>query len=356
MYKHLTEKTKKKKILKKKDNNKLNVTVQDIAKVVNISASTVSRALNNHPKISQKTKEKVWEAARRLGYQPNIPVYLNQEQTRAICFMVPELENSYYLNAIESVRQYAQKMNYHLYIAPTNGSISTEEFYVQSLINLKIEGVIVALSGTDNKLEHLKSLLNYNIPTVFINKNKYNIEATSIIPDIFTGAYKATKHLISMACKNIHLIVSNAENPLYTDLIEAYQTVMDEQNDKSDNKFIHSDISNRKKLENLLNDLKANNSLPDGIISGNRELNSFITDWFENNGLKIPEDLLLVSFENGKIEEYTKNTVSSILVSGSKIGKLAAESLFKQINKQEITKETIIVPAKFIIKGSSIRF
>ncbi len=342
--------------MKKKDNNKINVTVQDIAKVVNISASTVSRALNNHPKISQKTKEKVWEAARRLGYQPNIPVYLNQEQTRAICFMVPEIDNSYYLSAIESVRQYAQKKNYHLYIAPTNSSVSTEEFYLQSLINLKIEGVIVGLSKTNNKLEHLESLINYNIPTVLINKNENNIEATNIIPDIFTGAYKATEHLISMGCKKIQLIVSDAKSPLYVDLIEAYQTVIDEQKNKIEKAFIHSNISNRTEVENLLNNLKENNALPDGIISGDMKLNSFISDWFENNGLKIPENLLLVSFETGEKDECTKNTISSILVSGSKIGKLAVESLFKQINKQEIKKETIIVPAKFIIKGSSIRF
>ncbi len=342
--------------MKKKDNNKINVTVQDIAKVVNISASTVSRALNNHPKISQKTKEKVWEAARRLGYQPNIPVYLNQEQTRAICFMVPEMDNSYYLSAIESVRQYAQKKNYHLYIAPTNSSVSTEEFYLQSLINLKIEGVIVGLSKTNNKLEHLESLINYNIPTVLINKNENNIEATNIIPDIFTGAYKATEHLISMGCKKIQLIVSDAKSPLYVDLIEAYQTVIDEQKNKIEKAFIHSNISNRTEVENLLNNLKENNALPDGIISGDMKLNSFISDWFENNGLKIPENLLLVSFETGEKDECTKNTISSILVSGSKIGKLAVESLFKQINNQEIKKETIIVPAKFIIKGSSIRF
>ncbi|MCF6241161.1 MAG: LacI family transcriptional regulator, partial [Bacteroidales bacterium] len=327
--------------MKKKDNNKINVTVQDIAKVVNISASTVSRALNNHPKISQKTKEKVWEAARRLGYQPNIPVYLNQEQTRAICFMVPEIDNNYYLDAIESVRKYVQKRKYHLYIAPTNNSVSTEEFYLQSLINIKIEGVIVGLFKTNNKLEHLESLLNYKIPTVFINKNEYNIEATSIIPDIFNGAYKATKHLISMGCKNIHLVVSNIENPLYADLTEGYRTAIDEQKDKLTNEFIHSSISNRAEVEKLLNSLKANNTLPDGIISGNQEINSFISDWFKNNGLKIPEDLLLVSFETGKKEECTKNTVSSILVSGSKIGKLAAESLFEQISKQKIKKETI---------------
>lgn len=341
--------------MKRKDSNKINITVQDIAEVVNISASTVSRALNNHPKISQKTKEKVWEAARRLGYQPNIPVYLNQEQTRAICFMVPEIDNSYYLNMIESVRKYAQKKNYHLYVAPTNSSISTEEFYVQSLINLKIEGVIVGLSKNNHGLEHLESLINYNIPTVFINKSEYEIAATSIIPDIFTGAYKATKHLISMGCKNIQLIVSDAENPLYADLIEAYRTVIDEQKDKITHAFVHSTISNRQDVEKLLTTLNENNTLPDGIISGNKQLNSFIIDWFTNNGLKIPEDLLLVGFETGKKEECTNNTVSSILVSGSKIGKLAVESLFKQISQQEIKKQTIIVPAKFIIKNSSIR-
>ncbi len=342
--------------MKKRESSKANVTVQDIAKAINISASTVSRALNNHPKISQKTKKKVWEAAQKLGYQPNIPVYLNQKQTRSICIMIPEINNTYYLDIIESVRKYALKQSYHLYIAPTNNLLSSEEFYVQSIINLKLEGVIVALFKTNNNLEHLESLLNYNIPTIFLNKNENNTEATTIIPDIFHGAYKATKHLISMKCKNIHLFVTDVESPLYADLIEGYSTAIDEHEHSLLDKQIYTNLNNKEAVERLLNTLNENHALPDGIISGNQEISAFVVSWFENAGLQIPDDLLLVGFDTGLKEDCEKHTISSILISGSKIGELAAESLFKQIRKKTIKKETIIVPAKFIIKGSSIRF
>jgi LacI family transcriptional regulator len=83
-----------------KNYNKKRPTVQEIADEISISASTVSRALNNHPKISQATKEKVWEAAKKLGYQPNIPAYMNSDKTKTICFMVPDLSTSFYRAAL----------------------------------------------------------------------------------------------------------------------------------------------------------------------------------------------------------------------------------------------------------------
>ena len=83
-----------------KNYNKKRPTVQEIADEISISASTVSRALKNHPKISQATKEKVWEAAKKLGYQPNIPAYMNSDKTKTICFMVPDLSTSFYRTAL----------------------------------------------------------------------------------------------------------------------------------------------------------------------------------------------------------------------------------------------------------------
>jgi len=86
--------------LKKDNKKKANITVKDIADSINISASTVSRALNNHPKISQTTKEKVWAAAKKLGYQPNIPAYMNPENSKTICFLVPEIDNAFYIDTL----------------------------------------------------------------------------------------------------------------------------------------------------------------------------------------------------------------------------------------------------------------
>ncbi len=341
--------------MKKKESSKANVTVQDIAKAINISASTVSRALNNHPKISQKTKEKVWEAARQLGYQPNIPVYLNPKQSRVICFMVPEINNSYYQDIIESVRKYAFEQNYHLFIAPTNNMPAVEKSYIESLINLKVEGVIVALFNIYTELNHFKSLLNNNIPTLFINKNENDIEATTIIPDIFNGAYKASKHLLSMKCKNIHIVTGNPENPLYADIIDGYQTALGESGILNTEMNIHKNMNEKEDVDNLLNLLFEKKQMPDGIISGNAEINTHIISWLDHKGIEISKDLLLVSFETGYKEHCYNKTVSSVLFSGSKIGKIAVENLFKQIRKRQIKKETIIIPAKFIIRASSIR-
>ena len=276
--------------MKHKENNKSGVTVQDIADAVNISASTVSRALNNHPKISKKTKEKVWDAARKLGYQPNIPIYMNQKSSKAICFIVPDISTPYYQEAIQSAQKIAQKNNYHLFIASTYNEIKTEEAFVQSLISQKIEGVIVALFCIDNELSHLESLLNFNIPTVFINKNIHNVAATTIIPDVFNGAYKAAKHLISMNCKNIHIFTDKIDIPLNKELIEAFYTALDKDYDTEHNS-LHSEILNQKQAYSVLNELNVHKQLPDGIISTNPKISNCII-------IKLMVDLFDISFTN----------------------------------------------------------
>ena len=185
---------------KKKENKKTNITVQDIAESINISASTVSRALNNHPKISQVTKEKVWNAAKKLGYQPNIPAYMTRENTKTICFIVPDITNSFYLDAINSVQKFASNINYNLYIAHSNNSINIEKAYCSSMINLNVEGLIVALFDKSADISHLDEFLNSNTPIVLINKTYKTLNACNIIPDILHGTYKAVSHLISMGC------------------------------------------------------------------------------------------------------------------------------------------------------------
>lgn len=339
-----------------KDKKKTTVTVHDIANEINISASTVSRALNNHPKISQKTKEKVWSAAKQLGYQPNIPAYMNRDSSKTICFMVPEINNAFYIDAIERIQEYVLKKGYNFYLAYTNNSIETEKSFCQSIINLNVEGVIVALFDKSEDISHLNSFLAHKIPTVFINKSDKTINATQIIPDIAHGTYKATKHLLSMGCKNIHIFTGNLQNPLYSDMIDGFSSAIVDSGGKYSENQSFSESLNQKVINNHLSELLSLEELPDGIITPNTQIGTQIVSWLNNNNFQVPEDVLLVSFESSKNNLCSMATLSAIQFSGSKTGKTAAKRLFEQIEKKKIKKETIIIPGKFIIKGSSMRF
>lgn len=334
---------------------KTNITVQDIAKSINISASTVSRALNNHPKISQPTKEKVWKAAKKLGYQPNIPAYMNPDDTKTICFIVPEINNTFYLDVIDSIQEYARHKKYNLYIAYSHNSLETEKSYSHSIINLNVEGVIVALFDKSTDISHLNDFLDQNIPAIIINKTDQTVNATQIIPDISYGTYKAVNHLLSMGCKNIYIYTGELSNPFYADMVDGYQSALAGSEIKFNKNHIVTGSLSKDEITYSLNKLFDQSDIPDAIISPNTTVSTQIISWLKSQAYEIPKDVLLVSFETDKYNSCNIPALSTVQISGSKTGKIAAEKLFKQIEKGNIIKETIIIPAKFIIKGSTMR-
>jgi LacI family transcriptional regulator len=341
--------------LKKDHKKKANITVKDIADSINISASTVSRALNNHPKISQSTKEKVWAAAKKLGYQPNIPAYMNPENSKTICFLVPEIDNAFYNDIIESVQNFARINNYNLYVAYTNNSIELEKSFSRSIIKLNIEGVIIGLFDKGAGSDHLSALISHNIPTVFINNTDQNLKAVNISPDISHGSYLAVNHLISMGCKSISVLINDRKDPYYADIIEGYSSAISASDLILNQEMIYEDNLAKENVYNYLDELYKNSKIPDGIISPNNYTSNHILSWLKKNNLKIPNDLLFVGFSNDKNTPDVDISLTTVQFSGSEIGEKAAKILFEQIGKNKVMDDTIIIPAKFIIKGSSLK-
>jgi LacI family transcriptional regulator len=341
--------------LKKDNKKKANITVKDIADSINISASTVSRALNNHPKISQSTKEKVWAAAKKLGYQPNIPAYMNPENSKTICFLVPEIDNAFYIDTIESVQNFAKSNNYNLYVAYSNNSIELEKSFARSIIKLNIEGVIIGLFDKDAESDHLAALISHNIPTVFINNTDQNLKAVNISPDISHGSYLAVNHLISMGCKSISVLINDRKDPYYADIIEGYSSAISASDLTLNQEMIYEDNLAKENVYNYLDELYKNSKIPDGIISPNNYTSNHILSWLKKKNLKIPNDLLFVGFSNDKNTPDVDISLTTVQFSGSEIGEKAAKILFEQIGKNKVMDDTIIIPAKFIIKGSSLK-
>ncbi len=334
---------------------KKNVTIKDIAEAVNISLSTVSRALNNHPKISQSTKEKVWNAAKNLGYQPNLPAYMKVDKNRTICLLLPVLNSQFYIDMVESIQNTAKERGYSLYIAYTNKDPEIEKTYAQSLINMNIEGVIAVIFDKSTPIDHLNQFVKYNIPTVFINNSDQEQSGSTVIPDVSHGTYKAVNHLFSMKAKNILLFAGNPNNPFYADMIEGYKNAYaDADEEYSKDHIIIKDFDNIRLIDHL-NKLYTKSKLPDGIISPGNTLSNQIIEWLKSKGLSTPKDMLLIGFSNHKNEAANPSQLTSIHFSGSEIGNRAIAELFKMIENKKIENNTLIIPSKFIIKNSTLK-
>ena len=334
---------------------KKNVTVKDIAEAVNISVSTVSRALNDHPKISSETKEKVWLAARKLGYQPNLPAYMTPETSKTICFLLPELESGFYQSVAQGIQQVAHEKGYSLFIAPLERKAQIEQNYLQSIISLNIEGVIFAVYDKTADTSPVNHLTQLKVPLVYLNKSDHEQSGTTLISDISHGTYQAVQHLFSMNFDDILLFAGIENDPFFTDMIDGYRIAHSIADKPVDENRIYARKMRFTDVEEVLEKLHRNSALPDAIIAPNEKKARFIINWAQNKGLQIPDDLAIISFSNSETTSKSLSMVTSVQFSGKETGIKAALKLFEQIKSGTIKNETLIIPSKLIIKGSTLK-
>jgi len=180
-------------------------TLKDIAKKLKISASTVSRALSNHPDISEETRIKVKTLADKLNYSPNpIAQSLKSNKTTTIGVIVPEIKHDFFSSAISGIEDVAYQSGYTILLSQSNESFEREVVNTNALMRHRVAGVIVSISQNTKNGDHFKLLLDRNIPLVFFDRACDDVEADKVVIDDEKSAYEAVIHLINKGYKNVY--------------------------------------------------------------------------------------------------------------------------------------------------------
>ncbi len=330
------------------------VTIKDVAKALNVSVSTVSRALKDNPEIGLKTRELVKKTAKNMNYQPNpIAVALKTSKSNTIGVIVPKIVNTFYASVVEGIEEVADKHGYQIFVSSTNEDFEKEKKYVDAYINNRADGVILSLSRETTDFEHIKHLQELNVPTVLFDRTTKNLKIPRVVTDDAKAADKAVTHLINGGAKRIamlsgpkHLLVGRNRTRGYKKALEKAGIPFDEE------LVIHSDATVKETLKTtkeLLENKKVdaifciNDDLAIGAITAAKEL-----------GLRIPEDLAVVGFYNSKRSRYMNPSISTIDLNPYQVGVLTAGVLFEQITSGEVDNEKeIVVPSHLIIRESS---
>lgn len=330
---------------------KSNITVNDIAKAVNISASTVSRALNNHPKISQKTKEKVWKTAKKLGYFPNIPAYMQKQKSNIVLLLVDNLEKSATHDFIVSAQNKLTQKGFE----PLIKFISKNEHGYFSIIHtiktVETIGIISLLEENKFTEEDYQLIIDLKLPLITFNKINSEIHHTNIIPDWYNGAYLATNHLITQGAKNILLIVDKYENSIYKELKNGSETAI---SNSCELTILRSD-SNKRSIQFEIDELLKRNENIDGIICSNNLIAHQSINYLKSKNIEVPTKVMLVSFGN---ELSCMNSsfprATTVEYSSENLGIIAAKELIKLANNNPLENKLIVEPVKLIIRDSSM--
>ena len=243
------------------------VNIKKLAKILNISISTVSKALRDSHDISKETKERVIALANELNYQPNPHASsLRKAKSKTIAVIIPEIANNYFSLAINGIESIAQEKGYHVLIYLTHESYSKEVALMRLLHSGRVDGILISLSSTTSDYSHIEEVHEKGLPLVFFDRVCENFNTVSITTDDLESAYNATRHLIGQGCKKIaHLMISKNLS-IGEKRLKGYLQALEENNLQADESMIvkctNEDSTDFELIKQLLLEKK-----PDGIFA-----------------------------------------------------------------------------------------
>lgn len=334
------------------------VTIKDIAKELNISCSTVSRALKDFPGISPTTKKAVTELANKYNYRPNaIALSLRNQRTNVIGVIIPETVHFFFSTVISGIEDAAMKEGYNVMICQSNENYEREADSIDALMGARVDGLLVSISRETSDLEHLKKVVEEGTPMVFFDRLVEGMNASSVIIDDYQGAYDAVEHLIQQGSRNIihlsgpgNLIIGRKRKEGYISALEDYEIPLNE------GYIVECRNGTEEEAESAMTRLLESGIAIDGVFASNDMAGLGAISAVKKAGLQIPRDIAIVGFSNWQFSSLVNPGLSSIAQPGYEIGWEAAQMILDEINNKERGKSQIkILDTELIVRESSDR-
>jgi len=333
------------------------VTIYDVAKALNISPSTVSRGLKDHPHIRKETIKKIKAAAHEMGYQRNkFASNLRQKHTNTIGVVVPKLNSYFMATAIAGIEKVTAQNGYGLIISQSQESWKKEISCISTLFNSRVDGLLVSLAFDTKNMDHFNILFNKDIPVVFFDRVADCHGCISIIIDNYKAGYEATSHLIEQGCRRIVHIGGNLLRNVYSERFRGYKQALADNNIEFDqNLIVISDMSEQAGINTAQKIMKMK-PRPDGIFTSNDTSAVATIVELEKAGVKIPEEIAVVGFNNEPISQVVQPNLTTVNYPAREIGEIAATSLINNLkSSQSGNLSTIVLKHNLIVRESSLK-
>lgn len=335
------------------------VTIKDIARELKISPSTVSRALKNHPDISQETKKAVMELANEMDYQPNIiALSLRKRKTNTIGVIIPKIVHHFFSTIISGLEDIAYAEGYNVIITQSDESYQREVDCVFTLVSSRVDGLFMSLSSETTDYEHLQVLNKRNIPVIFLDRACDAIRSSKVLIDDHDGAMLATEHLIQEGCKKIIHFAAPDTMQIAKERRQGFLDAHTKHNLPTlAQAIVYSDSleTGYESTKKLL----AEKVEFDGIFAVNDETAIGAIKALKEVGKRIPEDVAVIGFGDNPVCEIVEPALSSIKQPGFEMGQIAAQVFMKQTalvdKKEEYETEIKILKTTIVPRASSVR-
>ncbi|MFI8602908.1 LacI family DNA-binding transcriptional regulator [Cellulophaga baltica] len=332
------------------------VTIKDVAKRLNVSISSVSRAFNDKYDIKKETKDLILETAKEMGYYPNpIAKKLSQRKSLNIGVVVPEFINEYYSEIVIALQEVLISKGYQILVMQSDENPELELNNVQTLIHSMTDGLIIAPTVGNKNMSYYLEQHNAGYPIVFLNRIDETVPATKVIFNNVKWSFFATEHLIRQNFEKIYHLSGYEDLSVSKERIEGFKKAMVKHNVPKENyKVIEAGLQANEGME-AIEDLLFNQDIPNAFFCVNDMVAMGAMKTLKDNGYRVPEDVAIIGFTETRMAELVTPQLSSVKQPTGEMAKAAAELLLKRIENNNEPVETIIMNGELNIRESSVK-
>jgi LacI family transcriptional regulator len=333
-----------------------NVTIRILARELQLSAATVSKALADSHEISQSTKKRVLEMAAALNYTPNpYASSLRRKKSKTIAVVLPEVADSYFSQAIDGIESIAQDKGYHVLVCLTHERAQKEQSILHEMLGGRADGILISSCSETTEPSHILELQEKGVPVVFFDRVCEEVDTAKVVTDDRHSAYRAADHLISSGCRKIAFLTISENLSISHERIEGYKQALAERGipfEKADIiSCTHQAEENVRMLKKTLN----GSGRPDGIIASVEKLAVQVYQACRELGLNIPRDIKVLGFSNLVTASLLNPSLTTVTQPAFEMGRTAATLLFKALGNKnvELSQQILVIPSELQVRDST---
>jgi len=333
------------------------VTIYDLARALNLSTATISRALDNSPLVKPPTREKIRAMAEKMGYRQNlIASNLRKQQSRTIGVLLHEVNSYFATSVLSGIEKITTKEKYDILIAHSGEDGAREVANTRNLFNKRVDGLIVSLAMTTSDTGHFDPFFEQGIPVVFFDRVIKKMPCSKIVIDNLKAGYQATTHLLDQGYRRIAHITASLERNVYEDRFKGYKKALADHNILFNPDLVATCSLNREDTLEAVDKLQEQN--PDAFFITNDFAAAVCIDALQQKGIRIPGDMGVIGFNNDILGSLISPKLSTIDYPGIQMGETAAQTLIEKIKtkkngKASMESKNITIPSTLVIREST---
>ena len=329
--------------------------INDIARALGVSASTVSRALKDHPDISEQTRQRIQEFARSVNYRPNaLALGLKQQRSFTLGIIIPEIVHHFFSSIISGIEDVAYGKGYRLMICQSNEEFERERMNLQALLDHRVDGILVSMSKNTFQYDHFEDTVGQGIPLVFFDRVCKNMETDRVVTDDYQGAHLITTHLLRKGCRRILHLAAPQHLVIGRERLEGYTEALTDHNIGIDPVLIMQ-CDTPAQVLGLREQILRMAPKIDGIFAVNDFTAIAVMQLLQENGYQVPGQISVAGFGDDPIALIARPRLTTVEQMGYAMGREAVKMLINRLENPESAGEfqTKIFPATLKLRDSA---